>query len=165
MTSTEIASASKIMIGSTYVSAMYIGSEKLWPDLNSNELVEIEYLEGSGYQYIDTSIVPDNMTGIEVTTRPNKNNYLGQNDNYIVGLRDNTSNTRWCLGKSTSNDRCRIYFGTGAYYYFGVTDDDKNRYYSYGTTFTLSLNFLNDNYAVDKGRSSKSIGSSLSFTP
>lgn len=31
MTNTEIANASKIMIGSTEASAMYIGSEKLWP--------------------------------------------------------------------------------------------------------------------------------------
>lgn len=58
MTSTEIANASKIMLGSTEATAMYIGSTQIWtaPPIVPYD-AEIEYLQSSGTQYIETGVV------------------------------------------------------------------------------------------------------------
>lgn len=58
MTSTEIASASKIMLGTTEATAMYIGSTQIWtaPPIVPYD-AEIEYLQSSGTQYIKTGVV------------------------------------------------------------------------------------------------------------
>ena len=128
---------------------------------------KIEYLSGDGHQYIDTNIVPDSSTGIKVTLNPDIYNYTGENDTYIVGLRDGSnSNTRWCLGKAGDANwgKAGVYYGYGNYAYFGVSQLDNDRYYPYGTTFTLSLNFLNSKYAVNGERDSISLPSTMPFT-
>ena len=58
MTSTEIASANKIMLGTTEATAMYIGSTQIWtaPPIVPYD-AEIEYLESTGTQYINTGII------------------------------------------------------------------------------------------------------------
>lgn len=57
MTSKEIASASKIMLGSTEAVRMYIGSTQIWEAQNSLPYdAEIEYLESTGTQYINTGV-------------------------------------------------------------------------------------------------------------
>ena len=127
---------------------------------------EIEYLSGDGHQYIDTNIVPDSSTGIKVTLNPDITNYDGANDVYIVGLRDDSNDTRWCLGKAGDAiwAKAGVYYGYGTYTYFGKDEYDNDRYYPYGTTFTLSLNFLNSKYAVNGERDSISLPSTMPFT-
>ena len=127
---------------------------------------KIEYLSGDGHQYIDTNIVPDSSTGIKVTLNPDIYNYTGENDTYIVGLRDNSNDTRWCLGKAGDANwgKAGVYYGYGTYTYFGVSQLDNDRYYPYGTTFTLRLNFLNSKYAVNGERDSISLPSTMPFT-
>lgn len=62
MTSTEIANASKIMLGSTEAVKMYIGSNKMWEQQTISRLpqgyTELEYIESTatGGQYIDTGL-------------------------------------------------------------------------------------------------------------
>lgn len=62
MTNTEIANASKIMLGSTEASAMYIGDTLIWP-INTGPLpvgyTQLEYISStqSGGQYIDLNIL------------------------------------------------------------------------------------------------------------
>lgn len=126
----------------------------------------VQYLFGDGHQYIDTGIVPDSSTGIKITCQPSITNYDGADDIYIVGLRDNSSNTRWCLGKAgnASWGKAGVYYGYGTYEYFGQSEYDDDRYYPYGTTFTLSLNFLNSKYAVNGERDSISLPSTMPFT-
>lgn len=68
MTNTEIDNASKIMLGSTEVQAMYVGDVLLWQK-QSIQLpydAEIEYLESTGYPYIDTGIYNDSNTIIDM---------------------------------------------------------------------------------------------------
>lgn len=67
---------------------------------------EIEYLESTGTQYINTGIIPDANTGIEVFG-------FGINaDNFMVGLKDTASgNTRWAIGNTGNN---KYYYGYGA---------------------------------------------------
>lgn len=61
MTNTEIASASKIMFGSTEATAMYIGSTLIWYKQQQSEELpydcRIEYLEVNGNQHINTGVV------------------------------------------------------------------------------------------------------------
>lgn len=124
-------------------------------------------MSGDGHTYIDTNIVPDSSTGIKVTLNPDITNYTGENDNYVVGLRDDpNSNTRWCLGKAGNANwnKAGVYYGYGTYTYFGKDQYDNDRYYPYGTTFTLSLNFLNSKYAVNGERDSISLPSTMPFT-
>lgn len=56
MTSTELSNASKVMLGSTEASAMYIGSTLVWQQNQLPYDCQIEYLESSGTQFIDTGI-------------------------------------------------------------------------------------------------------------
>lgn len=61
MTSTEIGNASKVMLGTTEVSAMYIGSTLLWQQQIGRlpqGYTELEYIESTnnGLQYIDVGI-------------------------------------------------------------------------------------------------------------
>ena len=116
---------------------------------------EVEYLSSNGYQYIDTNIVPNASTGIKVKINPNVYNNVNENDVYFVGLRDNTSNTRWCLGKS-GTDRFSVYYGYGSYAYIGIQTN-------YGYTVNISLNFLNDKHATIENTSVNL--PTLSFTP
>ena len=67
---------------------------------------EIAYLESTGTQYIDTEIIPDSATGIKV-----KIESTDTADTYLLGLRDTTGNTRWCIAHSAS----RYYCGYGTY--------------------------------------------------
>jgi hypothetical protein len=61
MTSTDIANASKIMLGSTEATAMYIGSNKIW-EVQTGPLpagyTQLEYISSTnnGNQYIDLGI-------------------------------------------------------------------------------------------------------------
>ena len=55
MTNTEISNADKIMLGDTEALAMYIGSTQIWQSIQLPYDAEIEYLESSGTQYINTN--------------------------------------------------------------------------------------------------------------
>lgn len=88
---------------------------------------EIEYLESTGTQYIDTGIIPDADTGIRIcASRP-----VNTNDVYIAGLRNNNNQTRWCIGWSNNS---KWYWGYGVSY-ASYVDADK---------VDFRLNYLND---------------------
>ena len=54
MTNAELTAASKIMIGTTQASAVYIGSTKVWPSVPSSPYdSQLEYLEFDGHQCIE----------------------------------------------------------------------------------------------------------------
>lgn len=88
---------------------------------------EIEYLESTGTQYINTGITPDANTGIQCIA-------FGINpDNFMVGLKDTASgNTRWAIGNSGNN---RYYYGYGSTSsIFSINQD---------VIALIGLNFLN----------------------
>lgn len=88
---------------------------------------EVEYLrrENGVSAYIDTGIVPNDLTGIWLYVEP-----TNTVDSYLCGMRKDSGNTRFIIGYTNNN----AYYGWGAY----------NG--SLTNTFTkgeLSLNYLN----------------------
>lgn len=105
---------------------------------------KIELLESNGTQFIETGIIPDADTGIYVNAKR-----IASNDTYIVGLRNNSSSTRWCIGNSP-------YYGYGGY--------GGSQYFNVNTIFTAQLNFLNDKKWTVNGVVKANLPS-LNFTP
>lgn len=115
-------------------------------------IVEIEYLESSGTQYIDTKIKPDSNTGIKAHVYN-----LSSSDLYILGQRNNSSNTRWIIGHNPSSG---FYMGYGGYANLSpqIPLD----------VAVVTLNYNNDKkFTVTSGSAYGELGlsSSLSFTP
>lgn len=108
---------------------------------------EIEYLESTGVQFIDTGIIPDADTGVYAHLEATSNA-----DRYAIGLRDTTGNTRWCIGYNSI-----WYHGYGAYRN-GLTRSAETE---------AQLNWLNDGLFVTHGsdRDNTQALTSLSFTP
>lgn len=75
-------------IGDKPIKKIYLGDKLLWQRLPYE--AEIEYLEGSGTQYIDTLIVPTKNTSIECK--------------YVFKEYNNTQIVFGCTDSATSND-------------------------------------------------------------
>lgn len=93
MTSTEIATADKIILGSTEAEAMYIGSTLIW-QAQTQQLydAEVEYIECTGSQYINTLFYPSNKpvtveTSIAITSTSQNSTILGAIDDNASLLR------------------------------------------------------------------------------
>ena len=113
--------------------------------------VELEYLESSGTQYIDTGVFPDDTTGVKlklclsnVTT-----------DLVRFGCRQTTGDTRFVFGHTNG----KAYFG------FGVLMTNSGTL-TQDVPFTANLNFYNDRYAFIDNQTKKSLGdiSGIEFT-
>lgn len=109
---------------------------------------KIEYLQSTGTQYIDTGIIPDANTGAKVTVMK-----LSTTDRYILGLRNNSGNTRWTIGQIQS----KLYYGYGGFYSNEWNNAPIN------TQVTASLNYLNDKKFIVEDESA--VIPTLSFTP
>ena len=159
MTNTEIASASKIMLGSIEAQAMYVGDVLVWQK-QSIQLpydAEIEYLQSSNTQYIETGIIPDANTGIYIKAQWNSGE-----DNYIVGLRNASGNTRWCIGKSNYG----WYWGYGNY--TRGYDGNYSNYLSATTAADIvecKLNYLNDSKWYGEGSNNSQVQQTLPTLP
>ena len=94
-------SASGYNLKATTIWANQLGRKEYRPDGES----DIEYLESTGIQYINTDIIPDANTGIRI-----KAEAINSIEAYVVGLRNNSDNTRWCIAHST-----RYYYGYGTW--------------------------------------------------
>ena len=86
----DLSTISSIYVGSTQYSQIYMGSNKLWPAQTALPYdAEIEYLEGTGTQWIDTLIHPETGYGFELYggfTTFNNNEFFGGGNNYNNGL-------------------------------------------------------------------------------
>lgn len=109
---------------------------------------KIEYLEGTGNQYINTGIVPDIRTGVYVKVRQSNTS-----DTYLLGLRQTTGNTRWCVGSGNSG----YYYGYGNY-------QSINRLL--GNPAEIMLDFMDSGkFAKADGSYEVNLPSSMGFTP
>lgn len=151
----DLSTISSVYVGSTQYSQIYIGSDKIWPAQTFVQYdCEIEYLEGTGNQYIDLNIIPNENTGIYIQSIDN--NQSGAYDHYACGLRDGSGDTRWCIGHS----QLRWYYGYGGY--ATIADGPYSGYIAEST-----LNYLNSKTAtcVVNGSTFTVNLPSLSFTP
>ena len=90
MTNTQLAAASNIMLGTTQVNAMYIGSQLMWQQNTVSYDTEIEYLESTGTQWIDTGITPYTNTRVQF-----KFMNLAVTGDVIVGYYTTDDKTDW----------------------------------------------------------------------
>lgn len=97
-----------VSLGSTPINQVYVGNNLIWtrsaPVLPYD--AQVEYLQSSGTQYINTGKVPDASTGIYVELTRTKTG-----DSYCCGLRDTSGNTRWLIGTNNTY----TYKGWGGY--------------------------------------------------
>ena len=102
---------------------------------------QIEYLESTGtnnkgIQYIETGIIPDENTGIYIKVLTKGSN--GNNDNYIIGCRNDSNNTRWVIGRSNIG----LYYGYGSVSGTHLTFTNADNYNN--LIYESKLNYLND---------------------
>lgn len=145
-----------IKIGTTEIGQVKLGETNVPFVKSGNKFVfpydaEIEYLESSGTQYIDTKIKPDSNTGIKAHVYN-----LSSSDLYILGQRNNSGNTRWIVGHNTVS----FYMGYGDWAILSpqIPSD----------VAVVTLNYNNDKkFTVTSGSNYGEIAlsSSLSFTP
>ena len=105
----------------------------------------IEYLESTGTQWIDTGIIPDNDTGLSIKAYSSNTT-----DSYVVGLRNNAGNTRWCIGHSTGG------------YYYAINSTNSYRFAT--NPLEMFFNYLNSKMFRATGYGGHTL-SSLSFVP
>lgn len=116
----------KAYVGNTGVDKMYIGNTLVYSSIPLPYDAQVEYLESDGTQYIETGIVPGADTGISIEIER-----LNDNDAFIVGLKNDSGNTRWCIGASSGSN---IYHGYGSFYRGNIKPANAR----------ASLNYLND---------------------
>ena len=102
------------------------------------DVVPVEYIESHGTEYIDTGVIPDNTTGIEVVHSICLDNGT---DNIVFGMRQDSGNTRYWSdvdwGVSDS-------LGWGFNTYSGNNERFMLTASDVGRIITNSLNFMND---------------------
>lgn len=105
----------------------------LGPDIVETDTydAELEYLESDGNSFIDTGITPDSNIGISIKANRGStvNNHL---DTYVVGLRNDSNDTRWCIGNNNNG----WYYGYNVYAF--------TTFQVIGDIAECKLNYLND---------------------
>ena len=72
-----------------------------------SEYYEVDYIQSDGNQYINSLVIPDNTTGVEIRlSLPDVTT-----DKFVWGCRENTGNTRFTIGKQSNY----AYFGFGSF--------------------------------------------------
>lgn len=149
---------SNTLFGNSGTGDFILGSDKTELPYDS----EIEYLESTGLsnrgiQYIETGIIPDENTGIYIKVMPIENST--ENDNYIVGCRNDLNNTRWAIGRNNTG----LYYGYGAVGNIKLNVDDENN----DIIFETKLNYLNNKkwYAIHGSQTAENTLPALTFTP
>ena len=143
-------------LGSTKIAKAYLGSDLVFdgqttpaPPLPYD--ARVEYLQSSGTQYIDTGITPTATTGMKVKFEL----VAPIADSFIAGLRNDTGNTRWCVGASTS----KYYCGYGTTY--GTSWPNP----VVGDVTESSVNFLNDGKFIQTTSNQNLSLNAMGFTP
>ena len=110
-----------------------------------SEYEEVEYIESTGTQYIDTGFVPNSNSGFK--TKIVFSGYSDGIDDFIIGLRSNSNYGRFAY---TCTDFNNITF----YCSFGTTTSSSYRYNSNMPTTEIiecELNYKNSNTTITQG--------------
>ena len=113
---------------------------------------EVDYLESTGAQWIDTGIVPTNATGVLITFEVPPDNIK---DNVLFGVRgDTNTNSRFWININLGGDK-KLAWGWN-YYYFG-----HSLLYHAGVTLTLGLNYKDSRICTYNNNNDYSINEHL----
>ena len=147
MTNTELANASNVILGTTEASAVYIGNTLMWQKTQQPQLpydAEIEYLESSGTQYIDTNIFI-NSTDFEIGYTVNGYGSWGW-------VHQNDANGTWItITNNSSSNYCKWWYGN---YNRSGTGSFQSGFYTVIYKFRegLDLNGYNISFSGSMGR-------------
>lgn len=125
--------ASKVYLGNEEISKIYLGSTQIWGGSSPTPVppydAEVEYLESTGSEYIDTSIAYDSTVVVDA-----KLNVTGTTDGTVFGIYTNDNGTvnRWALMMTGSNKRAVPHFGTITNKYISI---------SLGTDYTVNATY------------------------
>ena len=110
---------------------------------------EVQYLTSHKTEWIDTGIIPNASTGLHI-----KASMTDDYDSYMIGLRNDTNNTRWGVGHSEA-----------FYWCYGGYQSGSDRVVA--RSAEMKLNYLNDKKFVVKTTSTTKQWNlpTLSFTP
>ena len=100
MINTDLENALKIMIGSLEAEAIYVGNSLMWQSGPPYD-AEIEYLESTGTQYIETGIIPNYQTKVQF-----KFMNLARTGDVIIGYDVGNDKTDWRF----FNHNCEAFF-------------------------------------------------------
>lgn len=133
----------EIMKGDTPVAKIMKGDVQKWPCPYD---AEVEYLQSSGTQFINTGIVPTNTTGLYIDMQKTTSS-----DGHYMGVRETSGNTRLLIGASST-----YYYGWGDWWRFSGTGNN-NRH-------VITLNFYNSRITDFDNGLAKNLAT-LRFTP
>ena len=106
----------QMYLGSTEIAEAYLGSTKVYQKLPYD--AQVEYLQSSGTQYIDTGFVPNNESGFYVRSYCS----ISGGTNICLGVRENSSTqSRWWINFSSF-----IEFGWNEWESSGITNSANN---------------------------------------
>ena len=109
---------------------------------------QVEYIQGTGTQYINTDFIPDNTSGVMI-----KASSSDTNDTVMVGVR--TSGNRWWIGSNGN----LIYAG------WNTNDDASARAtFTTNTPYIYQLNYMNNRKRICDGVEKTAIGSTVLAT-
>ena len=128
--------------GADAVSKVYRGADVVWQRRRlPDEYQQVEYLESTGEQWIDTGVIPDELSGYRLKL----SNGDVTRDFQLNGCRNDTYDTRYTIGTYLKY----VYFGFGKTFANGriwtVSDN---------TPFSVSFNFFNSGLANVNGLNS-----------
>ena len=138
----------EMSVGNIPIKNAYVGSQLVWEKSSPLLYTEIEYLESTGTQYIETNVVPNANTGIYIHVTCTDNS-----DTFIVGMRHGYGNTRWSIGHSS-----KFYYGYSTYASVNVSQSPAECWLNYLDSKKFRAK---DNYGSDVTVNLPS----LSFTP
>ncbi len=125
MTGFDLSTISDVYVGSTQYSSIYYGSVQVWKSKPYD--AEIEYLEGTGTQWIDTLIHPTTGYGFEIYggfTSFDNNEFFGGGTNWSNGLGICTHGNDITYGVIVgTSETCRIPVINNVMHLFRVNSD------------------------------------------
>ena len=130
-----IAKSAKFSVdGSKFVIDTTIPDPEPEPDL---PYVELEYIQGTGTQYVDTGIYPTTINKIDVASM-----FTAEIDNPLFGCRASASGDKLVIGINYTNEptKNKIQYGYGKMAWTAISTS----YIPVNTYFTLSYEFVID---------------------
>lgn len=116
---------------------------------------EVEYLQSSGTQWINTGVVPNTATGCSIRF----GRYASSVTTYVpIGSRTSGGNDRWWINPNSTANGLAVFFGRGAAY-------QQNWPHALDTMYTATMNFQGNGLFTFNAQSVRAQGSLTGACP